>query len=229
MALNNSPTIRTGSKSPVDPKPYSLIHNVSKLLLSRVIIRADEIFTGLERERNFPGMLFWRSCLNPGLLKYLVVASRSGPAISGVWNSNFPPQCIMLLLTLYMNLPILRDPIQMVRCVTGDLVCDKYGITCHPGEVCRLVRHFWLLVTASHTHSLVQPDNLPSCLQRLRTVVTNELILCFHIVDLFLRKTSMLARAYYRNVRQLSLYPPFERSEPFIQRACNDPQCTWYS
>ena len=133
-------------------------------------------------------MSFWRSCLNPGLLKYLVAASRSGPAISGVWNSNFPSQCRMLLLTLYMDLSILREPIQMVRCITGDLVCDKYGITCHPGEVCRLVRHFWLLVTASHTHSLVQPDSWRNCPQRLRTVVTNERILCFHIVDLFCGK-----------------------------------------
>ena len=45
---------------------------------------------------------------------------------------------------------------------------------------------FWcLLVTASHTHSLVQPDSLRSCLERLRTVVTGDSILCFHIVDLY--------------------------------------------
>ena len=44
------------------------------------------------------------------------------------------------------------------------------------------------MVTASHTHPLVQPDSLRSCLESLRTVVTAELILCFHIVDLFCGK-----------------------------------------
>ena len=40
-------------------------------------------------------------------------------------------------------------------------------------------------MTAPHAHSLVQPDSLRSCLESLRTVVTEELILCFHIVDLY--------------------------------------------
>ena len=63
-----------------------------------------------------------------------------------------------------------RKTIQMVRCITADLLSAQY---------------WWLLVTVSHTHSLVQPDNLRSCLESLRTVVTEELILCFHIVDLY--------------------------------------------
>ena len=78
-----------------------------------------------------------------------------------------------------------REPIQMVRCITADLLSDRYGVTCQPGEVYRPAQYWWLLVTASHTHTLVQPDNLRSCLESLRTVVTEELILCFHIVDLY--------------------------------------------
>ena len=78
-----------------------------------------------------------------------------------------------------------REPIQMVRCITADLLSDKYGVTCQPGKVFRPAQYWWLLVTASHTHSLVQPDNLRSCLESFRTVVTEELILCFHIVDLY--------------------------------------------
>ena len=78
-----------------------------------------------------------------------------------------------------------REPIQMVRCFTADLLSHKYGVTCQPGEVYRPAQYWWFLVTASHTHSLIQPDNLRSCLESLRTVVTEELILCFHIVDLY--------------------------------------------
>ena len=76
----------------------------------------------------------------------------------------------------------------MVRCITVDLLFDKYGVTCQPGEVYRPAQLWWLLVTASHTHSLVQSDSLRSCLESLRTVVTEELSLCFHIVDLYCGK-----------------------------------------
>ena len=54
MALNKSPTIPTGPpKTPVDSKPQFLI-NSSRLLVSRVVIRAEKTYTGLEREQSFP-------------------------------------------------------------------------------------------------------------------------------------------------------------------------------
>ena len=54
LALNKSPTIPTGPpKTPVRPKPQSLIHN-GKFLVSRVVIRAEKTSTELEREKNFP-------------------------------------------------------------------------------------------------------------------------------------------------------------------------------
>ena len=54
LALNKSPTFPTEPpKSPVRPKPQPLIHN-GKLLVSRVVIRAEKTYTGLERERIFP-------------------------------------------------------------------------------------------------------------------------------------------------------------------------------
>ena len=53
LALNKSPTISTGPpKTPVHPKPQHLFHN-GKLLVSRVEIRAEKTYTGLERERIF--------------------------------------------------------------------------------------------------------------------------------------------------------------------------------
>ena len=78
-----------------------------------------------------------------------------------------------------------REPTQMVRCITADLLFDKYGVACQPGEVYRPAQFRWLFVTASHTHSLVQPDSLRCCVENLRTVVTEQLILCFYIVDLY--------------------------------------------
>ena len=53
MSLNNkSPTTQSGPpNAPVSPEPQPFLHN-GKLLVSRVVIRAEKTYTGLERERN---------------------------------------------------------------------------------------------------------------------------------------------------------------------------------
>ena len=186
MALNKSPTIPIGPpKTPVRPNHQSLIHN-GKLLVRRVVIRAKKTYTGLERERIFPVDVVLEE------LSKSKVAEEPCPRFKE-WTSDLRG----LEFTLAVTVPPVttnivigpfdfeREPIQMVRCFTADLLSDKYGVTCQPGEVYRPAQYWWLLVTASHTHSLVQPDNLRSCLESLRTLVTEELILCFHIVDLY--------------------------------------------
>ena len=113
----------------------------------------------------------------------------------------------------------------MVRCFTADLVSDKYGTTCQPGEVYRPAQYWWLLVTASYTH-LVQPDSLRSCLESLRFVVTEELILCFHIVDLYCRKLQF--RWWLELI--ITLFVNFSRIRLLDDRtnSCTNPHCTWY-
>ena len=110
VALNKSPTIPLGPvKTSVDPKPQPFIHN-GKLLVSRVVIRAEKTYTGLERERIFPVdvVLEEVSKSKTRLLRNLVPASRSGRAISADWNSHLPSQCLLSLLTLYLDLSIMR-------------------------------------------------------------------------------------------------------------------------
>ena len=71
----------------------------------------------------------------------------------------------------------------MVRCITADLLCDKYGIHVDPGGVYSPAPHWWLLVTAPRVEAIVEPLHLLSCLEGLRTLTTADLILCFHIID----------------------------------------------
>ena len=186
MALNKSPTIPLGPvKAPVDPKPQPFIHN-GKLLVSRVVIRAEKTYTGLERERIFPVDVVLEE------LSKSKIAEEPCPRFKE-WTSDLRGLEFTLAVTVPPVTPNIafgpfnyeREPIQMVRCITADLLSDKYGITCQPGEVYRQAKYWWLLVTAPNAHSLVQPDSLRSCLESLRTVVTEELILCFHIVDLY--------------------------------------------
>ena len=76
-----------------------------------------------------------------------------------------------------------REPVQMVRCITADLLCDKYGIHVDPGGVHSPAPHWWLLVTAPRVEAIVEPLHLLSCLEGLRTLTAADLILCFHIID----------------------------------------------
>ena len=183
MALNKSPPIPLGPvKAPVDPKPQPFIHN-GKLLVSRVVIRAEKTYTGLERECIFPVDVVLEE------LSKSKIAEEPCPRFKE-WTSDLRGLEFTLAVTVPPVTPNIvfgpfnyeREPIQMV---TADLLSDKYGITCQPGEVYCPAQYWWLLVTAPHAHSLVQPDSLRSCLESLRTVVTEELILCFHIVDLY--------------------------------------------
>ena len=41
----------------------------------------------------------------------------------------------------------------------------------------------WLMVTASRVDALVNPQHLLLCLESLRTSTTENLILCFHLID----------------------------------------------
>ena len=158
----------------------------SELLVSRVVIRAEKTYNGLERERIFPVDVVLEE------LSKSKIAEEPCPRFKE-WTSDLRGLEFTLAVTVPPVTPNIvfgpfnyeREPIQMVRCITADLLSDKYGITCQPGEVYCPAQYWWLLVTAPHAHSLVQPDSLRSCLESLRTVVTEELILCFHIVDLY--------------------------------------------
>ena len=45
--------------------------------------------------------------------------------------------------------------------------------------------YWWLLVTASRAETLVNPQHLLTCLENLRTSTTEDLIMCFQILDCY--------------------------------------------
>ena len=76
-----------------------------------------------------------------------------------------------------------REPVQMARCITADLLLDRYGVEVEPGGVYSSATYWWLLVTAPRVDALVNPQHLLPCLESLRTSTTGNLILCFHLID----------------------------------------------
>ena len=71
----------------------------------------------------------------------------------------------------------------MARCITADLLLDRYGVEVEPGGFYSPAPCWWLLVTASRVDALVNPQHLLLCLERLRTSTTENLILCFNLND----------------------------------------------
>ena len=76
-----------------------------------------------------------------------------------------------------------REPVQMARSITADLLLDRYGVEVEPGGVSSPATYWWLMVTASRVDALVDPQHLLLCLESLSTSTTENLILCFHLVD----------------------------------------------
>ena len=72
-----------------------------------------------------------------------------------------------------------QELVEIVRCVTADLVQNKYAVVTTVGDVDQPTENWWLLITAETTDSLVKPDDLRSCLENLRTLTDPEHILCF--------------------------------------------------
>ena len=76
-----------------------------------------------------------------------------------------------------------REPVQMARCITADSLLDRYGVEVELGGVYSPAPYWWPLVTASRVDALVNPQHLLLCLESLRTSTTENLILCFHLID----------------------------------------------
>ena len=78
-----------------------------------------------------------------------------------------------------------REQVQMAKCITADLLLDRHGVEVQPAGIYSPVPYWWLMVTASRVDALVDPQHLLLCLESLRTSTTENLILCFHLIDLY--------------------------------------------
>ena len=80
------------------------------------------------------------------------------------------------------------ERVEMVRCVTADLLHDKYMVDITVGDVYQPADNWWLLVTAETTNAIVKPHDLRLCHGNLRTLTDPEHVLCFQLFDFYRRK-----------------------------------------
>ena len=132
----------------------------NEYLVHRIVVRAEKTFAGVERTSNHSAETILQQLAVPGFAK--------APCLR---YKEFRP----------FNFE--REPMQMARCISAGLLLDRYGVEVEPGGFYSPAPYWWLLVTAPRADTLVNPQHLLLCLESLRTSTTEELILCFRLID----------------------------------------------
>ena len=139
---------------------FPLIHN-GEPLVNREVIRTGKTYTGLERDQICPVDVILDK------LSKSKVAEKPFTRFKD-WTSILRGLEFTLAVTVPSVTPNIvfgpfnfeKELIQMVRCITVDLLSDIYGVTCQPGEVYRQAHYWWLLVSAFW---MIAPVLSPAC------------------------------------------------------------------
>ena len=148
------------------------------------LVRAEKTFVGLERTENYSAETILQRIGVPGVAKAPFPRFKEwtsdGKGLEFTLATVVPP---VLPNNLFDPFNFEREPVQMARCITADLLLDRYGVEVEPGGVYSPAPHWWLFVTAPRVNALVEPRHLLLCLENWRTSTTEHLILCFHLID----------------------------------------------
>ena len=157
-------------------------------LFHRIIVRARKTFAGVERTENYPAETILQQIAVPGVAK---APPPPPPPRFKEWTSD-GKSLEFTLATVVPSVPpnivlgpfnFEREPVQMARCISSDMLFDRYGVEVEPGGVYSPAPHRWLLVTASRVDTLVNTQHVLLFLENLRTSTTEDLILRFHLID----------------------------------------------
>ena len=161
-------------------------------LVHRLTVRAEKTYSAVERSGDHPVDTILEKLSSPGVTKAPCPRFKewtsNGKGLEFTLATVMPPVPSNIVFGPF-NFE--REPVQMARCITPDLLCDKYGVHMEPGGVYSPAPHWWLLITAPRVEAIVEPLHLLSCLESLRTLTTADLILCFHIIDWYRGKSEI--------------------------------------
>ena len=176
LAVNENRRVPTGARG-VPPEE-------GEKLVNRLTVRAEKTYSAVERSGDHPVDTILEKLSSPGVAKAPCLRFKEwtsdGKGLEFTLPTVMPPVPNNIAFGPF-NFE--REPVQMARCITADLLCDKYGVQVEPGGVYSPGPHWWLLVTAPRVEAIVEPLHLLSCLESLRTLTNTDLILCFHIID----------------------------------------------
>ena len=155
-------------------------------LVHRIIIREEKTFSGVERTEKYPVETILQQIDVAGVAKAPCLRFKewtsNGKGLKFTLATVVPPVPPSIVFGPF-NFEL--EPVQMARCITADLLLDRYGVEVEPGGVYSPAPNWWLMVTAARVDALVNPQHLQLCLESLRTSTTENLILCFHLIDCY--------------------------------------------
>ena len=176
LAVKENRRVPTGARGVPPEEGEKLVH--------RLTVRAEKTYSAVERSGNHTVDAILEKLSLPGVEK--APCPRFKEWTSDEKGLEFTLPAVMPPVPnniAFGPFNFERELVQMARCITADLLCDKYGVQVEPGGVYSPAPHWWLLVTAPRVETIVEPLHLLSCLESLRTLTTTDLILCFHIID----------------------------------------------
>ena len=176
LAVKENRRVPTGVRGVPPEEGEKLVH--------RLTVRAEKTYSAVERSGNHPVDAILEKLSLPGVEK--APCPRFKEWTSDEKGLEFTLPAVMPAVPnniAFGPFNFEREPVQMARCITANLLCDKYGVQVEPGGVYSPAPHWWLLVTAPRVETIVEPLHLLSCLDCLTTLTTTDLILCFHIID----------------------------------------------
>ena len=176
LAVNENRRVRIGARGVPPEREGNLVY--------RLMVRAEKTYSAVERSGDHPVDIILEKLSSPGVTKAPCPRFKEwtsdGKGLEFTLATVMPPVPGNIAFGPF-NFE--REPVQKARCITADLLCDKYGVHVEPGKVYNPAPHWWLLVTAPRVEAIVEPLRLLSCLEGLRTLTTADLILFFHIID----------------------------------------------
>ena len=147
---------------PDDPPPEVRYHAE---LVHRIIVRAEQIFAEVERTEKYPAETILQQIAVPGVANAPCPRfkewTRDGKGLEFTLATVVPP---VLPSIVFGPFNFEREPVQMAKCITADLLLEGYGVEVEPGGLYCPAAYWWLLVTASRADALVNPQHLLLCL-----------------------------------------------------------------
>ena len=148
LAVNENRRVPTGARGVPPERGENLLH--------RLTVRAEKTYSSVERSGDYPVDTILEKLSSPGVAKVPYPRFKEwtsdGKGLEFTLATVMPPVPSNIAFGPF-NFE--REPVQMVRCITADLLGDKYGIHVDPGGVFSPAPHWWLLVTAPRVEAIV--------------------------------------------------------------------------
>ena len=133
----------------------------TRSMVYRLTVRAEKTYSAVERTKDHPVDTTLQKLSSPGVANDPCPRCKDGTSdgkdLEFTLATVVPPVPGNIVFGPFS---FEREPVQIARCITADLLDDKFGVHVEPGGVYSPAQYWWLLVTAPRVDALVVPSQL---------------------------------------------------------------------